>query len=283
MVALRQQGSVTYEQLLECGVTARMIAQRYQAGRLYRVHLGVYSVGRPPQTPIEKASAAVLACGPRAALSHLGALALWGFANRWPTSFDAIVQSDRRPAGIATHQYSKLTKADFRTHFGVRTTSPARTLLDSAPRLNDKQRTRTINDALRTPFLTEEQLTDVCTRFPHHPGARLIATVVHGDRTRSPLEDDFPAFCRRYGLPQPIINTKVAGHEVDALFERQKLIVELDGWEFHKDRQAFESDRNRDADTLQAGYATIRITRERIDHRPAAEAARLKTILDSRS
>jgi hypothetical protein len=274
---------VTYEQLLACGLARNQIDWRVQQGRLFRVHRGVYSVGRPPQTPIERASAAVLACGPGAALSHLGALALWGFIPKWPTSFDAIVQQDRRPKGLSTHRHANLKPADFRTHFGVRTTSPARTLLDSAPRLNDKQRTRTINDALRTPFLTEEQLTDVCTRFPHHPGARLIATVVHGDRTRSPLEDDFPAFCRRYGLPQPIINTKVAGHEVDALFERQKLIVELDGWEFHKDRQAFESDRNRDADTLLAGYATIRITRERIDHRPAAEAARLKTILDSRS
>ena len=200
-LALRQQGNVTYEQLLACELSPSMIARRHEAGRLYRAHLGVYSVGRPPQTPIEKASAAVLACGPGAALSHLGALALWGFTPKWPASFEAIVQHDRRPNGIATHRYKNLKPADFRTHLGVRATSPARTLLDSAPRLQTKQRARTINDALRTPFLTEQQLQDVCVRFPHHPGTTLTQTVLHGDRTRSPLEDDFPAFCRRYGLP----------------------------------------------------------------------------------
>jgi hypothetical protein len=58
--------------------------------------------------------------------------------------------------------------------------------------------------------------------------------------------------------------------------------VALDSWAFHQDRHNFEGDRNRDADTLAAGYATVRITWERLTGTPAKEAQRLKRILVSR-
>jgi very-short-patch-repair endonuclease len=74
----------------------------------------------------------------------------------------------------------------------------------------------------------------------------------------------------------------VVGYEVDALFEAERLIVELDGWEFHSSRASFESDRDRDANTLVAGYETVRITRKRIQHAPRREARRLDLILAAR-
>jgi very-short-patch-repair endonuclease len=57
------------------------------------------------------------------------------------------------------------------------------------------------------------------------------------------------------------------------------LIVELDGWNAHKDRHAFEADRERDADHLEQGLRTLRITRERFDQAPDREAASLLRIL----
>jgi very-short-patch-repair endonuclease len=68
----------------------------------------------------------------------------------------------------------------------------------------------------------------------------------------------------------------VAGQEVDALFPKEKVIIELDSWEFHQDRGSFESDRNRDADTLAAGHLTVRITWGRMT---AREAVRLHAII----
>ena len=103
-----------------------------------------------------------------------------------------------------------------------------------------------------------------------------------GGPTRSGWEDDLPAFCRHFGLPEPVLAAKVAGWEVDALFGAEKVIVELDGWEFHSSRESFESDRERDASTLAAGCVTVRLTWERMHERPAREAARLHTILDQR-
>jgi Transcriptional regulator, AbiEi antitoxin/Protein of unknown function (DUF559) len=102
-LALRQQGNVTRRQLLKLGLGASAITYRVRKGRLYRVHPGVYSVGRPPQSPLERAAAAVLARGPGAALSHLSALALWGFAKHLSAPFDVAVQTDRRPKGIQVH------------------------------------------------------------------------------------------------------------------------------------------------------------------------------------
>ncbi len=104
---------------------------------------------------------------------------------------------------------------------------------------------------------------------------------LHGNPDPLVLEDDFLQFCERFGLPRPLVNTRVAGHEVDALFPAHRLIVELDGWEFHSDRGAFESDRDRDADTLAAGFSTLRITHERLTVTPDAEADRLRRILSA--
>ena len=268
-----QYGNVTHRQLIDAGLTDTAIGWRVRRGRLYRVHAQVYAVGHPPRLPLERAAAAVLACGPGAALSHFGALALWGFSKQWPDAFDVIVPTgDRRPDGITTHRYTGLIRRDLTVQLGIRATSPARTVLDCLPDLGDRQRTRTVNDALHGPFLKRSQLADVRARFPTHRGAALLDPFLDGGNpTRSPFEDDFVAFCEHHHLPRPQINARVAGHIVDALFEDHKLIVELDSWEFHGDRQAFETDRARDADTLEAGYRTLRLTWER---RPRRETRR---------
>lgn len=81
--------------------------------------------------------------------------------------------------------------------------------------------------------------------------------------TRSRFEDQFGPFCASHGLPTPIFNAVVRGFEVDALFAEERLIVELDSWEFRQDHGSFVNDRRRDVMTLAAGYATVRITWER--------------------
>jgi very-short-patch-repair endonuclease len=283
-IAVRQHGNVTRSQLLAVGVGPDAIKRRVKAGRLFRVHRAVYAVGRPPVTPFEKAAAAVLACGPGAALSHGSAMTLWGLWKRWDSPFAVTVACDRRPQGIGTYRSAGLRPSDFRAQLGIRVTSPARTLLDSAPRMSAKSRTRAVNDARRAKLASLEALGDVVDRFPLHPGAPLLAphvAVRHGP-TRSQFEDALLGLCRRFGLPTPQVNVVVAGYEVDAYFEAEGLIVELDGWEFHSDHHSFQNDRERDATTLALGIATIRITWERLDGQPEREAARLARILQAR-
>jgi very-short-patch-repair endonuclease len=90
------------------------------------------------------------------------------------------------------------------------------------------------------------------------------------------------AFCRRHGLPTPAVNTKLFGHEVDALFAAEKVIVEIDHWGTHNSYASFESDRERDATAAEHGYVTVRVTTARLAADPAHEAARLHKILERR-
>jgi len=248
---------------------------------LYRVHHGVYAVGRPAALPLERAAAAVLACGPRAALSHGSAMVLWGLWRRWELPLHVTVGGDRRPAGIVTHRPRGLLRRDVTLHQGIQLTSVARTLLDCAPMMSWRSLTRRVNEARQARLLSLERLADVVDRFPLHPGAPLLREFVGRAQapTRSGFEDAFLRFCRHYGLPTPVLNTVVAGREVDALFPDERVIVELDSWGWHASRLAFEDDRERDVNALLAGHVTVRITEERFRTQPAREAERLRAIL----
>jgi hypothetical protein len=166
----------------------------------------------------------------------------------------------------------------------MRVTSPARTLLDMAPTMTEKALRRRVNEARRAELLTLADLADVAHRFPNHPGVRGLRPLltVKGGPTRSEWEDEFPAFCKQYDLPEPVMSTNVAGYEADALFPDERIVIELDSWKFHSDPEAFESDRDRDVDRLLAGFLTVRITWERIKHRSHREATRLQELLRRR-
>ncbi|MGO9883482.1 MAG: hypothetical protein ACLPV4_10765, partial [Solirubrobacteraceae bacterium] len=283
-LASRQYGIVTREQLFTLGFRRDAITYRRSHKQLFPVHLGVYAVGRPPNTPLERASAAVLACGPGAALSHSSALTLWGLDRVWRLPLHVTCPDQRRRPPIVTHKSPGLTRADIRVQLGIRVTSTARTFLDCTPELADKRLARLAADARRSGHLHLDQLLDALARFPYHPGCQRLQRILDGlgSPTRSEFERGFIQFCAYFGLPIPLINVRFAGHEVDAFFPAERLIVELDGWDYHRDRHSFESDRDRDADTLAAGAATIRITWERMTHAPRREADRLQAILEQR-
>jgi hypothetical protein len=279
----RQQGNVTRRQLLDLGLSPKAITHRIRSGWLYPEHPGVYGVGRPARTPLERASAAVLACGPGAALSHSSALTLWGIDKHWHTPFEVIVFKDRRPKGIRTHRPATIHRRDITTQLGIHTTTLARTVLDIAPRLPEKRRTRVVQDALHSKFMTNSQLADVLQRTPNHRGVPLLTPFLAKTRTgvtRSEIEDTFQKLRSDFNLPPCLTNVKLrGGYTADVLFPQHGLIVELDSWEFHSDRISFESNRDRDADNLAQGLPTIRVTQERMKANPAKEAARLHRIL----
>jgi very-short-patch-repair endonuclease len=86
----------------------------------------------------------------------------------------------------------------------------------------------------------------------------------------------------RWHSPVEVIQ-HIAGHEVDAVFRPQHLVIELDSRQFHTTPRAFEQDRDRDADLLNAGFSTLRITDQRLKTQATKEAERLSQILSSRS
>jgi very-short-patch-repair endonuclease len=265
--AVRQHGHITRRQLRALGANDTLIARWRQAGRLVRVHAGVYAVGYRRVEPVAVAMAAVLACGDNALLSHDSAAALWGW-RRWPRTPEVTSTLARRRPGIFTHRTRSMPRADRDRQLGVPVTSPERTIREIESRLTRKQFTRVVKDASLQRRLDDAAVTRLLG-YPAEP-------------TRSEFEEAFRRFCRRFGLPRALTLADVHGYEVDALFAEQRLVIELDGWEFHRSRVAFGDDRDRDADLLDFGYETVRITWERLHEMPEREAARLKRILARR-
>ena len=277
-LAARQHGCATRGQLRALGLGEKAIDYRLRTGRLHRVYPGVYAIGHRRLHPVDRSMAAVLACGPGAVLSHFSAASLWDFFRRWEQRFEVTIVGDRRPKEIRVH-HCRLARADKTHHLGIPVTSPARTVLDCAPRLANP--VRFVNDALHSPWLTESQLIEASER---HPRGRLVQAIVLGQPgvTRSELEDRFVVFCRHHGLPRPEINAIVDSREVDAFFRAERVIVELDSYAFHSDRSTFELDRRKDAEAAAKGLTTVRLTDERMGREPDQEAARLRKMLKDR-
>jgi very-short-patch-repair endonuclease len=280
-VAAKQFGYITREQLYALGLSRRAIEYRIEVARLIPVYRGVYAVGYVQRTPVTRACAAVLACGEQATLSHSSAASLWGFSKHWDAPFEVTAPTIRIRNGIKVHRSRTLARRDITRQLGIRVTTPARTVLDTAPRLSGKRLSRFVNDALRTPYLHVADLADVLNRNPSHPGTNRILPYVRTP-TNSPLEDDFLEFAQRYGLPKPTTNTYLLGYEIDVLYPRERVIVEVDGYEFHSDRDSFERDRKRDVVMLAADVVTVRITKDRMQEEPVQEAGRLRSILAAR-
>jgi hypothetical protein len=285
-VAVRQGGHITRRQLIGLGATRHAIGRRLRAGTRIQVHRGVYAVGNLPTNRQDAAAGALLACGPNAVLSHSSAGALWGMLRQWTLPIEVTVADDRRRPAVRIHISRALAQADVRRKHGLRATSPARTVADLAPRLPPRRLGRVVNDARLARLLTQSELRDLVDRLPaNHAGIASLLPLVAEVRgpTRSELEDAFQAFLGAHGLPQPVVNATIAGHEVDAYFEAERVIVELDGFEVHRTRAQFERDRARDARILAAtGIPTVRLTHARLMGHPAREAALLREILSAR-
>ena len=217
--------------------------------------------------------AAVLAGGADAALSHQSAGTLWRILPRWQLPIHVTVPRDRRHPASHVH---RSPNADTTTHYGIRVTTPARTLVDLADVLSPSQLTRAVNEAQVQRLVTAAELSTLITRYP---GRRTSQLTPERGATRSPLEDRFVRFLKRHHLPLPELNQRIQGHEVDAVYREHKLVIELDSRQFHATPQAFERDRDRDADLLNAGFSTLRITDHRLKHHQAKEARRLREIL----
>jgi hypothetical protein len=267
---------------LALGLSAGAVNGRLRKGALVYRYPGVYALAPARHDAQALIHAAVLAGGPDAVASHASAAWLWGFLARFePPPEISLPAGDRRPRHILTHRCPSLTPRDVTRQRGVPTTTPARTVLDLAPRLTRKQLTRLVNDARHDGFLRDAALTDVLDRNRLHPGTKLLKRFVDSPHnpTNSDFEDDFLAFVERYGLPRPEINFPFNGRRLDAYWPEYGVIAECDGWETHRTREAFEADRERDADHLDHGLPTIRITKTRLEQTADHEAARLTRIL----
>ena len=143
-IARRQGGHITRRQLRALGLGAKAIEYRVRTGRLIRVYNGVYALGYLSRNLRDRAAGALLACGPKAVLSHSTAAAIWGEPTWPPLPLELTTTGDRRPPELRVHRSRTLTSDQISFHGNLRVTTPARTVLDIAPRHDAQRLTRPI-------------------------------------------------------------------------------------------------------------------------------------------
>jgi predicted transcriptional regulator of viral defense system len=291
--AAAQHGIVGIEQLRALGLTTSGVSKRVAAGRLHPVHRGVYAVGHPILGAEGRWCAAVMACGPRAALSHRSAAAHLGIRSdaRRTTEVTGPTGKGRGRKGIQVHR-SRLAEADVTTIDGIPCTTVARTLLDLAEVVRRRELERAVDRAEILRVFDLREVEDVLVRAGGRRGAPVLRSVlaeldVGETLTRNRLEELFLAACAAAGVPRPRVNGWIPlepiGFEADFLWEEQRLIVETDGRATHGTRRAFEEDRERDRRLLLAGWRVARFTWRDVSRNPEAVGAEIAALLASRT
>jgi len=287
-LAQRQHGVVARRQLLALGMGAQAIRGRVERGVLHPIYRGVYVVGYRRISRKGRWMAAVLASGPDAVLSHRAAGCLYGVL---PPSLNSIeVTCPRggrvRQAGIECHE-ADLREDEITEIDGIPVTSVFRTLIDLAGELKPRQFERAWKE-IEVMRLTDR--VSIAALLARHRGKRgiaamrrLYASTQQIPVTRNEFEERFLALLDAHGLPRPRFNATLhlrgRFFEPDCLWERERLIAELDGGAVHKTDHSFESDRRRDRILLAEGYRTIRITWHQLRDEPNEVVADLREAL----
>jgi hypothetical protein len=287
-LAARQHGVVSIRQLTaKLGYSRSAVSRAVESGRLHRLHRGVFAVGHTRLSIQGEALAAVLASGPEAVLSHLSAAWLWGISRSSAAPFSVTTPIRRKPRPpIRLHEARMLTAADRALREGIPVTALPRTLLDLAATVRFDWLEKMFERAEELGLFDLGPVEELLARTVGHHGHRrlrlAIAAHAPSSFTRSSIETRFLELCLDGGLPQPHTNYVEAGFELDCYWPEQRFAVELDLYETHGTRAAFEQDRLRQEELLLAGIAMTRVTGRRLEREPEEVIARVRRLLEQR-
>lgn len=286
-LAGRQHGVVARRQLAALGMSREGIATRLGRRHLHEVHRGVYIVGARRITRRGRWMAAVLASGSEAVLSHRSAARLWDVLPPAAEWIDVATPGKRiRRQGIVNH---RLDVADDERGAidGIPVTSIFRTIFDLAAVVDKRTLERALHEAEVQELRDRVSLPLLLERYPGRRGTRNLRALLESPEpvgwTRNDFEEAFLALVDAYGLPRPRMNAALALRgrffEIDALWEEQRIAVELDSRGVHGTKKRFESDRQRDRILVAEGWRTMRVTWRQLQEEPEEIAADLRLLL----
>jgi very-short-patch-repair endonuclease len=284
-VARQQLELITTAQLRLAGVGRDLVRTRVRQGTAQRVHRGVLHLGPELMLPGAVELAAALACGDGAYVRRRSAVALLGLVSSRPVDVEiAIVgrQCRARP-GISVERVAVLDAQDCGVFHGIPITSTARAILDFAAVAHDDELERAIAEAYALKLVTESELRLALERNPRRAGTRAVRAEL--DRVGGPQwtrydgERLMKQLLRKAGLRGWTTRTPVAGFEADFSWAAERLIAEVDGYQYHAHRYAFERDRRRDQAHIATGYTVIRFTMRQLNNEPLRVIAVIATAL----
>ena len=286
-LAGRQHASVTREQLLALGFTRHQIAHRIAIGMLVPVHPGVYLVGHAT-APLAHEAAAVLACRPRAFLSHLTAARLLRIPAPDPVAIDVTVVGRWRRSldGVRVRAITNLRSAELRRYEGIPISSPSLTLLDLAGAAAQNVLVAALNEARVQRLMTDDELRATLAAHPKRRGARALSGLLESERgpnvTRSVAERRALRVMRAHGIEPDASDVQIGPYRADFLFARERLVVEIDGYRYHATPKRFFGDRRRTAYFASRGFQLFPLTWDDLGPGALDAMANLRRTLDLR-
>jgi len=274
-IAAGQKTLVTTDQLLACGLNDDAVTYRLATGRLHVVFRGVYSIGCGQLPPLALELAALLACGERTFVSHRSAAFVWGLLYAPPAQVEVSVvgRCCKSRAGLHVHRINAIAGGDVKRHEGLWVSSPARAVVELAAVATVDEIADVVNKAVEGRVLRPRELEAVLARNRGRRGVARLAQVLGSEDavtiTRSRAERAFLKLIRDARLPAPLVNQWLGPYEPDFMWPEQRLIVELDSYQFHGGPAAFHNDREKDLVYRDAGFDVLRPTRNHVIHQPA--------------
>jgi hypothetical protein len=255
------------------------VQKRCRSGRLHRVHRAVYAL--MPRSLLSREGrwlAAVLACGPDAALSHRSAAHLHGLRATSRARVDVIVPGrERRHAGIDSHRSRNLGDGDLTSVSLIPVTTFARTALDLAAVVDQRAVERVIKEAELRGMFDLGAITDQLQRNPKHPGAPRLRAALGPDRaglTDSELEELFVAIWWPTGLPRPHTRFHIDPGDdgplirADFAWPQARFDLEIDGGRYHASDRRRQSDYRRDQRLKTAHWEVLRVGDDQLNDEP---------------
>lgn len=267
-------------QLLALGATPSAIAHARRCGRLFDLYRGVYATLAPELLGEDgELIAALLAVGPGAVVSHGTAAWRLDLIPAPPVTIELSAPHEHvaRP-GLQVRRCTALRATDVTDHGRFRSTTPVRTLLDLAVDYDRFPLLRALEQAEFEHDVRPEHVLAVLRRG--HPGsARLRAALdehVPGyGAAKEGLERAFRSLLVEAGVELPARNVPIGRWTVDCLWNRLRIVVELDGrWHQRPHQRTVDSDR--DLWLRRHGYLVLRYTWTQLRHRPAEVIADLR-------
>ena len=291
----RQHGVVARCQLAGAGVRKTTIDSSIGVF-LHPLFPGTFAVGRSSVNQHGLWMAGTLCAGPGAVLGYRSAAGLWGFRRADPPV--DVVRSRHRMRCRATvdlggrqvisylqvRRTRNLPERDIAFVQGIPVTTVARTLLNLSAILPAPDFDRAFLEADRLGLLKDSDLLDCLQRSNGHRGAAkfrkaIVQRIPGVTNLRSVLEVLFLRLCRDHGITRPETNVRIASLEVDCLWREPRLIVELDGYEFHRGMEKLEQDAARSAALAAQGWNVMRLTWRMITTEPEVAAGRVRDAL----
>jgi very-short-patch-repair endonuclease len=278
----RQYGLAELGQLAAVGVRRHHVDSRLASGHLERVRPGVFAIAGTPPYFEQAVLAAVLAAGPHAVASHSTAAVIWDLPL---VEHEVLELTTSRPhwarmPGVRAHRTRAFLKCEHTVQRRIPVTTVARTLVDLSGSFSVAQLGRMTDRALRRGRLGLDDLRKCVAGLPPAPGrhptriVRVLRRRLAGyDPGESDLEMRFVRAIVAAGLPEPELQHRlVLGNRrcrIDLAYPDLLIAVEIDSWEYHGTRTAFDEDRARANDLVVAGWRVLRFTSSTTDAQAA--------------